>query len=345
MRVEAPINVEGLPNVDLRGGSSGSGITTVFEIEDLANTGFLYPNFSCDDLTMWSQFSEKIDLSILSGRVETKLIVLISSGHGTINMRDGLLHADKMEGGDVNINMLAGGTGAIVWDELDSSASAIPVNFASDNLGSITLGMWWDPIGGTNKSTVGIWEWFRDNGRLSIDGQVDTSINSYIITYGTVEGSTNGWASTLRLSGALTPEENYAVWAAGFGLVATNESGATTTDFELDGLDNLTEYALGGNPTDDDAADINPTLSGPMAGTNTMAYVYTRRTDATHRGLSYTLTMTTDDLPSATWTSLPVGAWETGSGPAADPLFESVTNAVPTDTPIGFVNLEVTPTF
>jgi len=54
--------------------------------------------------------------------------------------------------------------------------------------------------------------------------------------------------------------------------------------------------------------------------------------------------VTTDDLTSATWTDLSVGFFEIGSG-LIDSSFESVTNAIPTDTPIGFINLEVTESF
>ena len=105
-------------------------------------------------------------------------------------------------------------------------------------------------------------------------------------------------------------------------------------------MDNLTEYALGGNPVISDADAINPTISG-SAGS--LEYIFNRRIDATFRGLSYGLTVTTDDLTLGNWT--PIGtALETGSGPI-NSAFESVTNEIPTDTPIGFVNLEVTETF
>ena len=342
VRVEAPIEINGVGEVALRGGSSGSGITTVLEIDDPANTGFAYTNFTAHaKLTFWSQYGEKMDLSILSGRVETPFLFVVSGGQGTINMRDGLLHADTMDGGDIKINMLPEGTGSIVWDEIKVGLATVPINFASNNLGRITLGMSWDLVGGTNISSAGVFEWMRVNGRLSINGVVDTNASSYIITEGeSVDGSTNGWASSLRLPGALTPEENYAAWVDGFGLSATNVSGSVTNDFDLDGLDNLTEYALGGNPTIDDAASINPTISG-SAGS--LEYVYKRRNDATFRGLAYGLVVTTDDLVQDNWT--PVGtALETGFGPI-DPAFDSVTNGIPTDTPIGFINLEVTENF
>ena len=147
------------------------------------------------------------------------------------------------------------------------------------------------------------------------------------------------WATT-----AVDELGMYLLWARGFGLTNANDI-ALDLDFELDGLDNLTEYALGGNPTTNDAASINPTFSGPVniGGTNVMEYVYSRRLDHIDRGLIYGLTVTTSDLILNNWT--PIGTlYETGSGPI-DVDFESVTNEIPTDTPIGFVNLEVTSGF
>ncbi|RKX35103.1 MAG: hypothetical protein DRP64_19545, partial [Verrucomicrobia bacterium] len=132
----------------------------------------------------------------------------------------------------------------------------------------------------------------------------------------------------------------YLLWASGFGL--SSATAALDLDFELDGLDNLTEYALGGNPTNSDAASIKPTFSGPV-GVGTMEYVYSRRLDDTDRGLTYGLTVTTNDLTLNNWTPVGTGL-ETGSGPI-DADFESVTNEIPTDTPIGFVGLEVASSF
>lgn len=325
----------------LRGGSNGSGITTVYEIDDPDGDYSTTNLFADTKLVFWSQFGEKMEMSILSGRVETpQLIYLYTETTGTLNMRDGILHAnvlgDGANGSGIQVNMLSNGTGTITYDVLDLGSPGFAghlVNFDSANLGSITLGTIIDPVGGTNVTTSGIWEFMIANGKVSIDGVVNTNASSYVITY-------DGMAGTIRLPGALTPEENYAAWAAGYGLVATNTSGSTTNDFEMDGLDNLTEYALGGNPTEDDADIINPTISG-SAGT--LKYVYNRRIDHAFRGLGYGLTVTTDDLTAENWT--PIGtALESGSGPI-DSQFESVTNSIPTDTPIGFVNLEVTPTF
>ena len=317
----------------MRGGSIPAR-TTVVEI-DTTDWSSGATNLAVGQLTMWSQFGGKMELSILNGRVEANTLNLVSGGNGTISMGNGEFHANSAVNIDLNMSMLSGGTGAIVWDEIKVGVASLYLDFASDNLGSFTIGKSWDPVGGTNITSSGVFEWMMANNRLSIDGVVDTNASSYNITY-------DGWSGKLRLPGALDAGEKYVAWVESFGLSATNESGSITNDFDLDGLENLTEYALGGNPVIPDADSINPTIS-TMAGTNTLAYVYNRRFDADARKLTYGLTVTTDALTSATWS--PIGtALETGSDPI-DAFFESVTNTIPTSTPIGFVNLLVTENF
>ncbi len=117
----------------------------------------------------------------------------------------------------------------------------------------------------------------------------------------------------------------YALWADGFGLTGANA--LQTADGDLDGMENLTEYALGGDPTVDDAAAILPT-SGTISegGTTWLEYVYNRRTDYVARSLDYTVE-TTALLTPSTWVN--GGFTESGVGPI-DVDFEAVTNRVDT---------------
>ena len=158
----------------LRGGSNGSGITTVFEIEttDYAST----VNLNTASLTLWSQWGEKMELSILAGQVQVAgSMSLVSDGNGTINMGDGLLHAGSLGGSDATINMLAGGIGTVVIDDMNNNALS-SINFGTGNLGSITYG---ENAGGT---AGGQWEWAVTHGWVSIGGVVDTDLASYSIT-------------------------------------------------------------------------------------------------------------------------------------------------------------------
>ena len=112
---------------------------------------------------------------------------------------------------------------------------------------------------------------------------------------------------------------------------------ARTDDPDADTMDNLLEYALGGNPLVDDAATILPTSEFTA---DTIEYVYRRRVDASTRGLIYGLVINTDGL-QLPWTDVGT-TFETDIGPL-DFAFESVTNILPvTGLYKGFVNLEVT---
>ncbi|RKX35098.1 MAG: hypothetical protein DRP64_19565 [Verrucomicrobia bacterium] len=144
------------------------------------------------------------------------------------------------------------------------------------------------------------------------------------------------------VSGLRSPTDQYLDWAAIYGLTDTNTTAALAYDFEPDGMNNLLEYALGGNPTNSDKAAVYPT-SGmvDISGTNYMEFVYYRRLDAASRGLNYDI-VTTENLLMA-WTTNG-GPYETSSS-TNDASFESVTNAIPVDADETFIKLEVTENF
>jgi len=115
-----------------------------------------------------------------------------------------------------------------------------------------------------------------------------------------------------------------------------------TDDPDTDSMENLLEYALGGDPLVDDAASILPTFSGIVesSGTNYLNYVYRRRVDAPLRGLSYGVNFKFD-IVSDPWTDAG-SSFETGTDPI-NAAFESVLNLVPTVfSDVGFVTLKVT---
>ena len=321
------------------GGSVADVVGTVYEIDDPRTDYASYTNFCVGKMAFWSQNGGEIEFSIFSGHVELKELRMAALGKATINMGNGILHALTNTLNGTQFNMLSGGTGNIAIDGVSAAEGVFSVNYESGSAASFTIG---SKDGGP---TFGVWEWIIGNGNISIDGVTETNLANYKIDYYPDTGHSSTNSTRLRLVTALAAQERYDLWAAGYGLTdTTNGTGAVTYDVEPDGLDNLTEYALGGNPTVDDAADINPTLSGrvDIGGTNYLQYVYNRHLD-TSLGLTYGLVASADPLTAITW--LPVGtAWERGSGPV-DATFESVTNSIPTGTPIGFVNLEITENF
>jgi len=297
----------------LRGGSLGSGITTVYEISDPRIDYASYTNLAAGTLSLWSQFGEKIELSILSGHVEANVLKLVTWGHeGTINMGNGILHAGSNNFANAKFNMLAGGTGVITIDSVETDMGGLRLNFESGSLGSFTFG---DKAGGT---ATGFWEELVISGKVSIDGVTETDLAKFVITGG-------GNSSTISLADVPSPTvERYEAWAGGYGLVITN----MMADPDMDGMDNLTEYALGGNPNIDDAATLLPAYTLKEGGEpSVMQYIYNRRRDAVDRGLNYAIIVKTD-LIKDQWLSYGT-FFETGSA-VIDSDFEAVTNKIPT---------------
>ncbi len=117
-------------------------------------------------------------------------------------------------------------------------------------------------------------------------------------------------------------------WADDFGMTSNN---AYADDYDSDDLDNLAEYALGGNPTNGVVeGGILPASETILdGGTNWFTYVYNRRTDYVDRSLAYDVE-NREDLTMGGWTNeyeLAVGV----SAPFTDGLgdsFESVTNRI-----------------
>lgn len=126
----------------------------------------------------------------------------------------------------------------------------------------------------------------------------------------------------------------YDTWAAGYEL-----SGGQTDDDDGDGLSNIHEFGVGGNPTNSGDIGYEPTLDMvDVTGTNWMEYVHVRQTDP-ESGLGYSLEENMD-LVYGTWTN--ATATEMGSAVLpGDADFESVTNHVPTTEAQKFIRLKV----
>ncbi|VGO18316.1 autotransporter outer membrane beta-barrel domain-containing protein [Pontiella sulfatireligans] len=94
----------------------------------------------------------------------------------------------------------------------------------------------------------------------------------------------------------LVAEVGFDAWIEGFGLVGDDL--LPETDVEPDGLDNLMEYALGGNPTNDDAAVVSPkTYTEDDGGTDYFYHFSDQRTD--DASLTFTLGATDNLVTTA----------------------------------------------
>lgn len=127
---------------------------------------------------------------------------------------------------------------------------------------------------------------------------------------------------TFYIQGSVDAPADYESWADGFGLVGADRD--LDADLEPDGMDNLTEYALGGNPNVDDTAAFLPTYSSESAY---IEYVHRERSDAAVRGLDYTV-QSTAQLGIPAWTNDSTITY-VGKG-AIDAEFDAVTNRLDT---------------
>ena len=114
----------------------------------------------------------------------------------------------------------------------------------------------------------------------------------------------------------------YAAWVDGYDL--TGSDAAATNDYDLDGLNNLYEYGLGGDPTNE--LDQGYSTSSEIDGA-WMYYVYPKRTGPGIVGLDYYLEIT-DNLIIGPWTDS--GYEVTGSNTAFATDFHAISNRVST---------------
>ncbi|MCF7816319.1 MAG: glycoside hydrolase family protein [Kiritimatiellales bacterium] len=140
--------------------------------------------------------------------------------------------------------------------------------------------------------------------------------------------------STLTFTSADTL---YAAWATNYpgAGAATN----LTDNPDGDALDNLAEYALGGDPSDGGDLGHVPTFGATVyGGTNGFDFIYAKHSDAATRGLTYYLEQSSN-LVSNIWSN---GNYSIVGSNALDGSFDSVTNRMAIGAPDAqFTRLQV----
>lgn len=123
-----------------------------------------------------------------------------------------------------------------------------------------------------------------------------------------------------------TTTEIYNAWIFDYPGVGANTNLQDHGD--SDDLDNLTEYAWGGDPSDGNSQGNTPVQTVLSDATNVMEYIYFERTNAVALGLASILEVGTD-LVFTNWAD--GSPYVVGSGASADAGFNAVTNWIPTD--------------
>ncbi|VGO18381.1 beta strand repeat-containing protein [Pontiella sulfatireligans] len=131
--------------------------------------------------------------------------------------------------------------------------------------------------------------------------------------------------------------DSYDSWALSYGLTGADTNG--NADVENgglgDGLENLMEYALGGNPTNDDAAAVSPsTYMADDAGTDWFYHVYNQNQDPS-------LTFTVGATPDLVFTAVDTNDVELVGETAESGGFKTVTSRTEASTDAKFIKLDV----
>lgn len=172
---------------------------------------------------------------------------------------------------------------------------------------------------------------------LLCDNDVDDGgrdVFLYSIAGGTVMNEPENW-HVVTLTGA---QNTFANYISQYNVGILDQPG---DDPDLDGEDNFTEYALGGDPTVNDAPSIQPVGELAIQGEDDVfAFTYNRRIGAAALGVTYEVKGKTD-LTALNWTA--TGITDEVEVTTLNDEFEAVTATTPMD---GFDNkflrLEIT---
>ena len=234
-----------------------------------------------------------------------------------------------------NANTLNGTNEALVYTFNTSNLSTgrlflTSFNFANYLASASTDFVIYDSAG--NQVTVQYWDsnYGSTYGGIAYNSEFLLQ-NGYKIVVGTGASNTNSsWrASSPQLdivAGSTVPPDltlaQYVYWAASYG--GTAMIGSPTNDYDGDGLANLMEYALGGNPTNNLDTGTAPTL---IYTNGTLLFIYPKRCD--NANLIYSI-QSSSNLANWTNTSYAVTGTNVTGGILNYITNAMVTNGLPT---------------
>jgi hypothetical protein len=156
-----------------------------------------------------------------------------------------------------------------------------------------------------------------------------------------IEINTWGGAPSFSRTGmlevwAVFSNDPYGDWMKPYVGSLSSAEQERSADPDGDSMNNFMEYALGGNPTNDDASTVLPSL---YINAEDAVYLYNRRTNHVDLGLSYYLELTSD-LVSGVFSNDTASYVETGVSLPVNG-FETVTNRILTTEDAKFFTLKV----
>ena len=259
------------------------------------------------------------------------------SGYFTGPTENGVFEVNGSGATNIDIRAMYLANGDTFRVKLDENGSTL-VNITrtdSDNSVQLNNGSHFevDTLPSFNGTGGQVYDIIYSEGGFMTDGMVFTNLSTTAEFTWAVVPFGNGEMLQLTVKSATTAFEQ---WAGDYGL--TGDDAATTNDYDADGLNNLYEYALGGDPTNAADQGISPVhgLVADVAG-DWMRYVYPKLSDP-NSGVTYHIEVN-DDLLYGNWTNANYTVTGTGT---IDAEFDSVTNKIPTTgKPAQFIRLIV----
>jgi uncharacterized sulfatase len=283
----------------------------------------------------------------------------IISGNGTVKVHAGLLAFTNGAATDlVKLNTameISGGT--VDFDGQVYIGDGVPAEFkivghdASIRIERLNQGSGGESgifnfvMDETGVSPVSVSAWMNlSNATIRVDGSAYTGDATNLLLFDSVNLVNAAGADRIEVSGffgqglsasviqdqtdgkdwvqVALVENDYGNWVFSEGFSGAHRR--MNADPDGDGVCNLVEYALGGDPARYGIVEIPRFVKASSADVHGLDYVYRRRRDAAARRLFYRVEVCTN-LQAAVWTTN--GCEETGSS-ALDDSFESVTNRI-----------------
>ena len=149
-----------------------------------------------------------------------------------------------------------------------------------------------------------------------------TSFDAYMVAF--TSAGTGSAIDNVMITSTVAPLGGYDGWISAYWSDADAELGS---DPDFDTMDNLLEYALGGNPTVDDSSSVLPVN---FVDADAVIYVYNRRIDWQDVGLLYELQLSENLVATAFSNDAAAYVESVSSQPNGD--YEAVTNSISTIT-------------
>ena len=157
-------------------------------IDDARKDYSTYTNYAGSSIMIWVDTSSSAgaptEISLLRGHIVLTGTLTMNSAGGVVNIKDGLFKMAGFTGSNSGrMNFLTGGDGEVVIDKIMSTGMLSFFNFETGFTGSLTINKANDDA----RFRISHFNSWMKNGKIMIDGVVQTDPSKFKITGGTIE--------------------------------------------------------------------------------------------------------------------------------------------------------------